>query len=261
MIEEIAEIEELLIEYKNTQTVRYKKIMSCLILVLFCMGLFSGCKGYFCGFNSSEEAQKYVLTRLKDKYDEKFTITGVKEYKEEKIGLNWINVKVASETDSSKTATVYARNTGYFKDDYHVYYYADQIEKLAASLCENKAYILKHDIEINGHMTTTEWSGEEGVDKYIEEKEYEIETDIYLYGGKTDDEYADEISDIMQEIMESDLNFNITVYGNNEELIFYSLPDQHDRYDKEYILEEIADVKSQQETIKNYEEWKKQNRL
>lgn len=40
-------------------------------------------------------------------------------------------------------------------------------------------------------MTTTEWSGEEGVDRYIKEKEYEIGTELYLYGGKTDDEYAD----------------------------------------------------------------------
>jgi len=37
------------------------------------------------------------------------------------------------------------------------------------------------------------------------------------------------------------------------------LPDQHIKPDIEVILEEMDDVKSQQETLKNYKEWKKQN--
>ena len=32
--------------------------------------------------------QKYILFKLKDKYNEEFIITEVKKYKEEKIGLN-----------------------------------------------------------------------------------------------------------------------------------------------------------------------------
>lgn len=56
-----------------------------------------------------------------------------------------------------------------------------------------------------------------------------------------------------------DLNFDICVYVNDEDLIFYSLPDQHIKPDIEVILEEMDDVRRQQETQKNYKEWKKQN--
>lgn len=48
--------------------------------------------------------------------------------------------EVSSKEDSSKTATVYARNTGYFKDDYHVYYYLDEIKKLVEPLGKDKVH-------------------------------------------------------------------------------------------------------------------------
>ena len=62
----------------------------------------------------------------------------------------------------------------------------------------------------------------------------------------------------MQEIIESDLVFNISVYTNDDNIIFYSLPEQHSQPDVEAILEKMEDVKRQQEK-KDYKEWKKQN--
>ena len=82
------------------------------------------------------------------------------------------------------------------------------------------------------------------IEEYLEKREYEIEVYLYLNDRKTDEEYAKEISDIMQEIVKSDLNFDISVYVNDEDLIFYSLPDQHIKPDIEVILEEMDDVKS-----------------
>ena len=45
---------------------RYKKIVLSIIASVLCLGLLSGCGGYSHDFNSSEEAQKYVLAKLKD---------------------------------------------------------------------------------------------------------------------------------------------------------------------------------------------------
>ena len=113
--------------------------------------------------------------------------------------------------------------------------------------------------EVQGHTTTTEWNGKESVEEYLKKREYEIETSIYLNEGKTDKEYAEELSYIMQEIVESDLVFNISVYTSDDNIIFYSLPEQHSQPEVEVILEKMADVKRQQKTQKDYKEWKKQN--
>lgn len=238
---------------------RYKKFLLGVIASVLCLGLLNGCSSYSHDFNSSEEAQKYILSKLKDKYNEEFIITEVKKYKEEKIGLNWIMAEVSSKENSSQTATVYTRNTGLFKDSYHVYYYSDEIKELATPLFQDKPFIRGYQIEVQGHTTTTEWNGKESVEEYLKKREYEIETSIYLNEGKTDKEYAEELSYIMQEIVESDLVFNISVYTSDDNLIFYSLPEQHSQPDVEVILEKMADVKRQQKTQKDYKEWKKQN--
>ena len=173
--------------------------------------------------------------------------------------MNWISVEVSSKENSSQTATVYARNTGLFEDSYHVYYYSDEIEELATPLFQDKPFIRNYQLEVQGHTTTTEWNGKESVKEYLKKREYEIETSIYLNEGKTDEEYAEEISYIIQEIVESDLVFNISVYTSDDNLVFYSLPEQHSQPDVEVILEKMEDVKRQQETKKDYKEWKKQN--
>lgn len=226
---------------------------------MLCLGLLNGCGGYSHDFNSSEEAQKYVLAKLEDKYNEEFTITEVKKYKKEKMGLNWIMAEVSTKENSSQTATIYARNTGLFEDSYHVYYYSDEIKELANPLFQDKSFIRDYQLEVQGHTTTTEWNGKENLEEYLKKREYEIETNIYLNEEKTDEEYAEEIFYIMQEIVESDLVFNISVYTNDDDLIFYSLPEQHGQPDVEVILEKMADVKRQQKTQKDYKEWKKQN--
>ena len=135
----------------------------------------------------------------------------------------------------------------------------DEKKEIATPLFQDKPFIRGYQIEVQGHTTTTEWNGKESVEEYLKKREYEIETSIYLNEGKTDKEYAEELSYIMQEIVESDLVFNISVYTSDDNLIFYSLPEQHSQPDVEVILEKMADVKRQQKTQKDYKEWKKQN--
>ena len=53
---------------------RYKKFLLGVIAGVLCLGILNGCSGYSHDFNSSEEAQKYVLAKLKDKYNEEFII-------------------------------------------------------------------------------------------------------------------------------------------------------------------------------------------
>ena len=44
---------------------RYKKILLGVIAGVLCLGILNGCSGYSHDFNSGEEAQKYILSKLK----------------------------------------------------------------------------------------------------------------------------------------------------------------------------------------------------
>ncbi len=63
----------------------------------------------------------------------------------------------------------------------------------------------------------------------------------------------------MQEIVESNLVLNISVYTNDDNIIFYSLPEQHSQPDVEVILEKMEDVRSLQETKERLQRVEKQN--
>lgn len=236
---------------------RYKKFLLGVIASVLCLGLLNGCSSYSHDFNSSEEAQKYISSKLKGKYNEEFIITEVKEYKEEKIGLNWIMAEVSSKENSSQTATIYTRNTGLFEDSYHVYFYSDAIKKLAEPLCKDKNYIQKYDVKIEGRPTSTEWTGKESIEEYIEKAEYAVVLKIYLQDGTAEREYAEEISDLIKGIMQSDLNIHILVYANGENPIFSSLPEEDRQSGVDFILEEMYNIKSLQESIEHADKWKK----
>lgn len=78
--------------------------------------------------------------------------------------------EVSSKEKSSQTATIYTRNTGLFEDRYHVYDYFDKIKKLATPLFQDKPFIRGHQIEVQGHTTTTEWNGKESVEEYLKKR-------------------------------------------------------------------------------------------
>lgn len=51
---------------------RYKKFLLGVVASVFCLRLLNCCGSYSHDFSSSEEAQKYILAKLKDKYNEEF---------------------------------------------------------------------------------------------------------------------------------------------------------------------------------------------
>ena len=88
-----------------------KTIFLIIVLILSVITL-GGCK--MKGFNNQKEAEEFILQNLEDKYGENFDITKVKKYKEEKIGINWIQAEAKAENQDD-IFQVYARNTGFLK--------------------------------------------------------------------------------------------------------------------------------------------------
>lgn len=120
-----------------------------------------------------------------------------------------------------------------------------------------KNYIQKYDVKIEGRPTSAEWTGKESIEEYIEKAEYAVVLKIYLQDGTAEREYAEEISDLIKGIMQSDLNIHILVYANGENPIFSSLPEEDRQSGVDFILEEMYNIKSLQESIEHADEWKK----
>ena len=142
----------------------WKKTIFLIIVLILSVITLGGCK--MKGFNNQKEAEEFILQNLEDKYGENFDITKVKKYKEEKIGINWIQAEAKAENQDD-IFQVYARNTGLFKDSYHITFFKEKLYNMIEPLCQEKKYIKKYEIDISGNLSETKWTGKEDIDEYI----------------------------------------------------------------------------------------------
>ena len=145
----------------------WKKTIFLIIVLILSVITLGGCK--MKGFNNQKEAEEFILQNLEDKYGENFDITKVKKYKEEKIGINWIQAEAKAENQDD-IFQVYARNTGLFKDSYHITFFKEKLYNMIEPLCQEKKYIKKYEIDISGNLSETKWTGKEDIDEYIKKK-------------------------------------------------------------------------------------------
>ena len=113
----------------------WKKTIFLIIVLILSVITLGGCK--MKGFNNQKEAEEFILQNLEDKYGENFDITKVKKYKEEKIGINWIQAEAKAENQDD-IFQVYARNTGLFKDSYHITFFKEKLYNMIEPLCQEK---------------------------------------------------------------------------------------------------------------------------
>ena len=235
-----------------------KKIILISLIIIFITG---GCARL--GFDNQEEAEKYVLQRLNDKYGEEFRINSIINYKKEKIGLKWIQAEV--KTDGQKDIyQISARNTGRFRDSYHISFFKDKLYKKVEPLCQNKDYIQKYKIEIWGHLSQSEWTGKESLEEYIKKEEYTIELEIDLPEGQAEEQYVEEIADWLTELSKTDYNIRARAKEGKDGLIIFDeelggINKEKCERLKENLKENIQHTKGSSIRDRKYEEWKKNN--
>lgn len=237
-----------------------KKIYIEIILFTIIICLLGGCR--MKGFESKKDAEKYVIQTMEEKYNEKFEITNVINYKEEKIGIKWITAKVESKQDNEKKATVYARNTGLVEDNYHIYYFKSQIEDLVDPLCEARSGIKNYEVIVEGNTTNSNWNEKNTLEEYLDKGEYKVDIIGYVDEGKTDDEYADIIYNWLVDLYDSGYNIQLTLNEADDVVIFSeNIKDNRlslEDFTHQTIVEKMNEWRGTSETIKNYEKWKKE---
>lgn len=234
-----------------------KKILLCAMAGIFCMGILTSCVRLPWDFRTTEEAQTYVLAKLQRKYGETFVFVEEPSYKEEQIGIHWISGKVAPADHLDQVATVYARNTALFKDNYHAYYFEDQLLELVHPLFEGKDYIQDSEFEIRGRSSGAKWTGEESVEEYIEQGEYDIIADVFLHEDLTDEVCVEQVCDLIRTISHCGLHIQLDIWDRPDEWIFRAYADDGALADNpEDILDKIQSHRSLRESKDDYEAWK-----
>ena len=160
---------------------------------------------------------------------------------------------------------VYARNTGLFKDSYHITFFKEKLYNMIEPLCQEKKYIKKYEIDISGNLSETKWTGKEDIDEYIKKEEYTIEPMIYLENNQTDEQYAEIISDWLMTLSKLECSMRVLVKIEDLNIVifdeeFESGEKNMNEYTEELLKEEINNTRKNSNTIKEYKKWKQENK-
>ena len=160
---------------------------------------------------------------------------------------------------------VYARNTGLFKDSYHITFFKEKLYNMIEPLCQEKKYIKKYEIDISGNLSETKWTGKEDIDEYIKKEEYTIEPMIYLENNQTDEQYAEIISDWLMTLSKLECSMRVLVKIEDLNIVifdeeFESGEKNMNEYTEELLKEEINNTRKNSNTIKEYKKCKQENK-
>lgn len=214
------------------------------VLVSFTLALvlFSGC---MLG-GSESKLERRLLKLMKNKYDVEFTIV---EDSYEEYSLTNVLVATLSPVDNPDIQCTGSLNTlGLFEDNYGTSLLQNQLKEYYSVLCDQE-YVFDYDIIVEGHSTRDDLT-RLSFEEYVERREYYVTLKVQLYDGKTDDEYADEIYDLLSQIdsFEGDvymlnifLSDNIMIYSDNLYCINSEQGLGMDYYTHEFLMSEIHD--------------------
>lgn len=193
-------------------------------------------------FDNQEEAKKYLLSALKEKYEMDFEVIGNELYKNYgPIYGDAYSCMIAPSDDMSKEANARVTQTGTLSDDWAVYFFAEEAELKAEEICEKKEYILDYEVSLEAPATTHKWEKEDELDTYLLKSGAYDEITLYFEKGKSDEEYMDFISDFLNELYQLDINTIVKAKVGEEEILWLKVKTLGKNVTKPYTEEQIRE--------------------
>lgn len=111
--------------------------------------------------------------------------------------------------------------------------------------------------DIRGRSSGAKWTGEESVEEYIAQGEYDIIVDVYLYEDLTDEVYVEQVCDLIRTISDCGLHIRLDIWDKPDEWIFRAFADDGALADNEEdVLDMIYSHRSLRESKDDYDAWK-----
>lgn len=197
-----------------------------------------------------EEAKEYLLAYLEQKYDEEFIFAGYEEEKQNRKTEVW-NYRVDFAPASNPLNVFYALASSDTypspKDEYGKYLFKEEAEAICGDICKDKDYIESYTVELNGVPTNAIWTERHTMEDYMGEGSVwdpHNYVTVYLKDGLTDEEYAEQLSDLMEDLVVAPCAIKIEAQANNEMIYWNNIYSDY-KPETEYgrILEKIINQK------------------
>jgi hypothetical protein len=189
---------------------------------------------------SEREAQQTLLKRLEKKYDEQFVL--VKAEEPRVIADDWMNyvATFAPVIDKDKTFLAEISTGGAWADDYGKYIFKDEVEGYCLDICKEKDYLVRYEVELVMSTTSRRWTEKDSLEDFLgtEKTSWDPwdEMRVWLELGLTDEQYAVQIKDLMDELYDLPCVVMVRVYDEGVEIFVAKLTGIDYRH---FTIEEI----------------------
>lgn len=200
-------------------------------------------------FENEEQAGKFLLDGLEKRYKKEFTIVEEKSYTQ--YGPLYGDVyiaEVAPKDQPEQTAWGRALQGGRVTDSYGKYFFEEEAKAGADQVCEEKDYITAYKTELRGGYTEQAWTKEDELSEYLLKSKGYVRADITLVSGKSEDEYAGLILDLLESFYKLDINTTVSVKNQEHQLFFQEITVTGEQKpvlpDREKVKEEMERILS-----------------
>lgn len=174
--------------------------------------------------NNLESARAYLLTQLQEKYGIEFTVVGDENLKNYGAfaGATY-GCKVAPVDAPEQVTKAFVSQTMYqdIRDSYAVYFFKEEAEAEALKLCTETEYVQSYEIALQMPQTAKTWSADDDITDFLQTSDAYLNMRVYFDTGKSDEEYADLISDFLEKIYGLNVNVTLSILEAENEYIFW----------------------------------------
>ncbi len=199
-------------------------------------------------FENQEEAEKYLLAGLKERYGKEFIIISSDSYDE--YGPIYGDVYVAKVAPADNTEQIFGGRTlqtGAVTDTYGEFIFWDVLTGEIEAVCESTPYLVDFTVKIECGYTEYAWTPQDDAQEFLEKSSGNVRVNARLENGKSAEEYTELILDFLERIYQCKstdrLLLNVTDKDKNDLFFGYiSVNTDSQQLTKEDILENIEEL-------------------
>lgn len=193
-------------------------------------------------YSNQDEARKYVLKEMNERYGESFVILEKEKYKSYPIYGDVYVCEVAPEWDVEKSTIVRVTQRGELSDGWAAYLFSDEIiEKARKTLIETEDITIK-SITPKSPATQRLWTKEDGKEEYLQGSGVYLKIVAACPKGLEIKEYAELIGKFLEPVYNLELDSEVSVKIGKAYIFFGNISVRGGVKTEPYTVEELEKI-------------------
>ncbi len=176
--------------------------------------------------NDLDSARGYLLGQLRDKYGVEFAVVGeesLENYGPLAGATYTCDAAPVDQPDRVTTALVSQTKYRKVRDDYARYFFREEAEAPARVFLEGTGFVREWEVELRLPQTERVWGPEDDPGDFLADSGAYLDLKIWLGEGRTDEEYAGLILELLEGVRGLNANSKVSVLESEKTYLYWGI--------------------------------------